>query len=132
MLIFRSYKIHGKNLPWLFRPRITKTHTLSTKTLINRQFLEDNFSSIPEISTFRLWEALGNKDIATALELFTIQQQAGIHPLRLLKFLARQIDQLWHVKIYLSEGQSTKQIASILKLHPFITEKSSNKLKISV
>lgn len=93
------------------------------KTLINRQFLEDNFSSIPEISTFRLWEALGNKDIATALELFTIQQQAGIHPLRLLKFLARQIDQLWHVKIYLSEGQSTKQIASILKLHPFITEK---------
>lgn len=115
-----------------FRPRITKTHTLSTKTLINRQFLEDNFSSIPEISTFRLWEALGNKDIATALELFTIQQQAGIHPLRLLKFLARQIDQLWHVKIYLSEGQSTKQIASILKLHPFITEKSSNKLKISV
>lgn len=93
------------------------------KTLINRKFLEDNFSSIPEISTFRLWEALANKDITTALELFIIQQQGGIHPLRLLKFLARQIDQLWHVKIYLSEGQSTKQIASILKLHPFITEK---------
>ena len=58
------------------------------KTLINRQLLEDNFSSIPEISTFRLWEALGNKDIATALELFTIQQQAGIHPLRLLKIFS--------------------------------------------
>lgn len=76
----------------VFRPRITKTHTLSTKNTYQSPIFEDNFSSIPEISTFRLWEALGNKDIATALELFTIQQQAGIHPLRLLKFLARQID----------------------------------------
>ena len=103
---------------------LQKTHTVSTKKHLSiANFLRIIFSSIPEISTFRLWEALSNKDIATALELFTIQQQAGIHPLRLLKFLARQIDQLWHVKIYLSEGQSTKQIASILKLHPFITEK---------
>lgn len=98
--------------------------TLCAKTqIINRQFLETNFASIPEISTFRLWDALGEKNIALALELFTIQQQSGVHPLRLLKFLHRQIDQLWHVKIYLQDGQSIKQIATSLKLHPFITEK---------
>lgn len=90
---------------------------------INRQFLETNFASIPEISTFRLWDALGEKNLTLALELSISQQQAGVHPLRLLKFLHRQIDQLWHVKIYLQEGQSVKQIATTLKLHPFITEK---------
>lgn len=103
-------------------PKSSKSPT-QTQFIISRKFLEDNFASIPEISTFRLWEAIGDKNIALALELFITQQQAGVHPLRLLKFLVRQVDQLWHVKIYLQERQSVKQIATTLKLHPFITEK---------
>ncbi len=90
---------------------------------INRQTLENVFSTIPEISAFRLWDSLCEKNISIALELFLIQQSSGVHPLRLLAFLVRQIRQLWQVKIYLSEGQNVKQIASTLKLHPFITEK---------
>lgn len=41
MLIFRSYKIHGKNLPWLLDQELQKLTLYPQKTLINRQFLEN-------------------------------------------------------------------------------------------
>lgn len=102
---------------------LQKLTLYGTQTVINRQFLEKNLASIPEISTFRLWDAIADKDIALALELYLLQEQAGVYPLRLLKFFVRQVTQLWHVKIYLQERQSVRDIANILKLHPFITEK---------
>lgn len=93
------------------------------KKYIDRQLLEKVLSSIPEISAFSLWDALCAKNIALVLELFDIQRQSGIHPLRLLALLVRQVRQLWQVKVYLSERQNTRQIATALKLSPFITEK---------
>lgn len=102
---------------------LQKLTLYNTQTIINRQFLEKNLASIPEISTFRLWDALADKNIALALELYLLQIQAGVYPLRLLKFFVRQVTQLWHVKIYLQERQSIRDIATSLKLHPFITEK---------
>ncbi len=91
--------------------------------VINLTTLKEVLSSIPEISTFTLWDMLCDKNIASALELFAIQQQSGIHPLRLLSLLVRQVRQLWQVKVFLAKGQNPRQITATLKLHPFITEK---------
>ncbi len=102
---------------------LIKLTLYTDEKFISRQILEQVFSSIPEISAFRLWDSLCDKNISLALELYMIQQSSGIHPLRLLAFLVRQVRQIWQVKIYLNEGQNMKQIASTLKLHPFITEK---------
>lgn len=102
---------------------LIKLTLYTDEKFISHQILEQVFSSIPEISAFRLWDSLCDKNISLALELYMIQQSSGIHPLRLLAFLVRQVRQIWQVKIYLNEGQNMKQIASTLKLHPFITEK---------
>lgn len=102
---------------------LIKLTLYTDKTSINRAILEEVLSSIPEISAFRLWDALCEKNITLALELYYIQQQAGIHPLRLLALLVRQIRQLWQVKVYLQQKQNARQIATTLKLHPFIAEK---------
>lgn len=102
---------------------LIKLTLYTDKKFINRQTLEQVFSTIPEISAFRLWDSLCERNISLALELFIIQQSSGVHPLRLLAFLVRQIRQLWQVKTYLNEGQNVKQIAAALKFHPFITEK---------
>ncbi len=102
----------------------TGTNTKSTSAeVINLTTLKEVLSSIPEISAFTLWDMLCAKNIASALELFAIQQQSGIHPLRLLSLLVRQVRQLWQIKVFLSKGQGSRQIAATLKLHPFITEK---------
>lgn len=102
---------------------LIKLTLYTDEKFIDRQTLEQVFSTIPEISAFRLWDSLCERNIPLALELFIIQQSSGVHPLRLLAFLVRQIRQLWQVKTYLNEGQNVKQIAAALKLHPFITEK---------
>lgn len=102
---------------------LVKLTLYTNEKFINRQTLEQVFSSIPEISAFRLWDSLCDRNISLALELYLIQKSAGVHPLRLLAFLVRQVRQMWQVKTYLNEGQNVKQIASALKLHPFITEK---------
>lgn len=102
---------------------LVKLTLYTDKKFINRQTLEQVFSTIPEISAFRLWDSLCEKNIKLALELYIIQQSSGVHPLRLLAFLVRQIRQMWQVKIYLQNGQNVKDIATTLKLHPFITEK---------
>ena len=102
---------------------LIKLTLYTDEKFIDRQTLEQVFSTIPEISAFRLWDSLCERNISLALELFIIQQSSGVHPLRLLAFLVRQIRQLWQVKTYLNEGQNVKQIAAALKLHPFITEK---------
>lgn len=102
---------------------LIKLTLYTDEKFIDRKTLEQVFSTIPEISAFRLWDSLCERNISLALELFIIQQSSGVHPLRLLAFLVRQIRQLWQVKTYLNEGQNVKQIAAALKLHPFITEK---------
>lgn len=102
---------------------LIKLTLYTDKTSINRAILEDVLSSIPEISAFHLWDALCDKNIELALKLYYIQQQSGVHPLRLLALLVRQIRQLWQVKVYLQQKQSSRQIATTLKLHPFIAEK---------
>lgn len=102
---------------------LIKLTLYTDEKFIDRKTLEQVFSTIPEISAFRLWDSLCERNIPLALELFIIQQSSGVHPLRLLAFLVRQIRQLWQVKTYLNEGQNVKQIAAALKLHPFITEK---------
>lgn len=102
---------------------LLKLTLYTDKSNITRAILEDVLSSIPEISAFHLWDALCSKDITQALKLYYIQKQSGVHPLRLLALLVRQVRQLWQVKIYLSEKQNARQIAATLKLHPFIAEK---------
>ena len=69
---------------------LIKLTLYTDEKFISRQILEQVFSSIPEISAFRLWDSLCDKNISLALELYMIQQSSGIHPLRLLAFLVRR------------------------------------------
>lgn len=103
---------------------LEKLSLLHTNTkLISLQDLEVNLSTMPEVSSFRLWELLCDHQIIAALELFTIQKASGIHPLRLNALLHRQIRQLIQIQELIDRQLPLKTIASELKIHPFICEK---------
>lgn len=87
--------------------------------------LREILSKVPEISIFAMIEALKQKELALALELFQEQLITGKHPVQILALLSRQINQLLQIKELLGKGYDSKQIALHFKLPPFIGEKLS-------
>lgn len=108
---------------------LTKLTLYTDKKIIDRAALEQILSSIPEISSFRLWDALCEGNIAAAINLYAIQQSSGISPLRLLALLSGQMRRLWQVRLHLDEGANLRQLAAELKVPPFIAEKISSQAR---
>lgn len=88
--------------------------------IITKEILLQNFSQLPEASIFRMWDMLMEKKIAPALRLYEIQIKSGIHPLKILALLIKQVRQLILCKIAL---ENRENIPQKLKVHPFIAEK---------
>ena len=108
---------------------LTKLALYTDKKIIDRAALEQVLSSIPEISSFRLWDALCEGNIAAAVNLYTIQQSSGVSPLRLLALLSSQMRRLWQVRLRLDGGANPRQLAAELKVPPFIAEKISSQAR---
>jgi len=75
---------------------------------------------------FDLVDALGQRDGRTAAQTLHRLLDAGEHPLGLLAMIVRQFRLLIQVKELKAARASTRDIAGVLKLHPFPTKKLYN------
>lgn len=91
-----------------------KRETISHEDLIK------TLSHVPEVSVFVMLEALSQKQTAKAIELLSDQLTSGDYPLPLL---AWQVRMLWQAKWLSKQGYDPHEIASELKVSPFVGEK---------
>ncbi len=78
---------------------------------------------------FALTDAIGAKDKVLAMKLFEEQVEAGLTESYLLTMIIRQFKILLQVKVALDQGNSSRKIMSILKLHPFVVQKGINQAR---
>ncbi len=82
--------------------------------------------SIPvEDTVFRLTDALGQRDVATAVRLLEDQFQQGVDPLALLRTIAWHVRTIVTLRSILDQGQTLRNATKTLKLHPFVIQKAS-------
>ena len=75
---------------------------------------------------FDMVDALGKRDGQTAAQTLHRLLEEGEHPLGLLGMIIRQFRLLIQVKELKGKGSSAREIARIIKLHPFPTRKLYN------
>lgn len=92
---------------------------------LNKVDLTEILASLPEISIFALVEAMSKQELVQAFRLLEEQLSAGVHELRILALMARQIRLLLEMKALRRQGVSPKDAAGILKIHPYGAEKLS-------
>ncbi|MBI4812564.1 DNA polymerase III subunit delta [Candidatus Falkowbacteria bacterium] len=73
---------------------------------------------------FALTDALSARNKRAAVKIFEEQIEAGLTDGYLLSMIARQFRIMLRVKQALESGLSSRQIISLLKLHPFVAQKS--------
>lgn len=93
------------------------------RPVIEYSDIREIMAAAVEINVFEMTEALGRKDIKPALELLHTQLAAGEHPVKILGLLAFHIRRLWQIREISDNGGNAKEVADILKLHPFIAER---------
>jgi DNA polymerase III subunit delta len=84
-----------------------------------KNLVQGNFSE----NIFALTDALSIKNKALAIKLLDEQVEAGLSDGYLLNMFTRQFRILLSIKQALESGLSQRQIASQLKLHPFVAQK---------
>ena len=78
-----------------------------------------------QTSIFDLVDCVGRRETDRALRLLHRMLDDEAHPLYLLTMLARQVRILIQVKELQAQGRSQQEMASQLKLHPYVVEKGS-------
>ncbi|PIT93692.1 DNA polymerase III subunit delta [Candidatus Falkowbacteria bacterium CG10_big_fil_rev_8_21_14_0_10_43_11] len=81
-------------------------------------------SGAAEENIFALTDALGNKNKALFFLLLENQLEAGVSLQQILALVSRQFKIILQVKEQVMAGQAQGQIASALKLHPFVVQKT--------
>ncbi len=90
---------------------------------VNTQDVQALVSRAREMSIFDLVDCVGRRQADRALRLLHHLLDDGAAPLYLLTMLARQVRILIQVKELRSQGLTQREIASRLKLHPYVVEK---------
>lgn len=86
--------------------------------------VEELVSGVFDDKIFSLTDAIGNKSKAAALKLIEEQIAAGNSLEYILAMVARQFKILLMVRQEMDNGASPRKLASTLKLHPFVAQKS--------
>jgi len=81
-------------------------------------------SYVQEADIFQMVDALGKRDTRQAMELLHRLLEDGQPPLYLLYMITRQFRILLRVKELLGKGTSAADIKGLLRLHPFVVEKT--------
>jgi DNA polymerase-3 subunit delta len=76
-----------------------------------------------ETSIFDLVDCVGRRDAAESLRLLHLMLEDGEHPLYLLTMLARQVRILIQVSDLREQRLAENEMASRLKLHPYVVKK---------
>lgn len=72
---------------------------------------------------FALTDAISNNNKALAAKLFEEQVEAGLTDGYLLTMIIRQFRILLQIKEALDQGNTSRKITNLLKLHPFVVQK---------
>jgi len=86
-----------------------------------RQFVRGNIDE----NIFALTDAISNKNKAVFFFLLEQQLEAGVSMQQILTMLTRQFKIILKIKELLIQNNPTKNIASELKLHPFVVQKTT-------
>ncbi|MCX6800421.1 MAG: DNA polymerase III subunit delta [Candidatus Falkowbacteria bacterium] len=78
---------------------------------------------------FGLTDAIGNKNIPLAINLFENQLEAGSNEFEVLSMINRQFKTLFRIKTNIEEGLSQRQIITLTKIHSFVVQKSMTQAK---
>jgi len=78
---------------------------------------------------FALTDAISNRNSSLATKLFEEQVEAGLTDSYLINMIVRQFRILLQVKQAIDKGFTSRKIISLLKLHPFIVQKSINQVR---
>lgn len=76
-------------------------------------------NKIIEIDVFKLIDYIVRKDKGNALELYNEMLKVNEEPIKIIVILANQFRIMYQSKELLKKGYSEKDIASILKIHPY-------------
>ena len=76
-------------------------------------------NKIIEIDVFKLIDYIVRKDKENALELYNEMLKVNEEPIKIIVILANQFRIMYQSKELLKKGYSEKDIASILKIHPY-------------
>lgn len=96
---------------------------VGARNLITNDDVNTLLATVPEVSVFAMIEAMSQKNAKLSLAVLEEQIATGQAGLRLLALLARQIRNLYQIKVMTEEGFGSKEISSHLKLPPFVTDK---------
>ncbi|MBP2650736.1 MAG: polymerase delta subunit [Firmicutes bacterium] len=88
--------------------------------VISRNEVTSIMAAVPEISVFKVIDAVSRKQLALALELLEEQLVAGESALKILALLARQVRMMWEAWELSMQGRSSSYIAEELGLPSFI------------
>ena len=90
---------------------------------IGREHLLQVFSDVPEISSFAMLNAIGDRNTAKALQLFRRQLENGVYFVLIVGMLARQVRPWWLAHALHANGLRGRALATHLGQPPFIAEK---------
>lgn len=90
------------------------------KKMVERSLLDNIFS---------LTDALGNRQSGLAIKLINQQLESGTNAHYLLTMMLWQFKTLALVRQSLDSGKSSKNLAKLLGLHPYVLEKSINQVR---
>ncbi|UNC93254.1 DNA polymerase III subunit delta [Candidatus Contubernalis alkaliaceticus] len=96
---------------------------LGEEKVMTREMVDQLIVGQMDVNIFELVDSLGSRDQKKALILLQGILRMNEHPLKILTMVARQFRLLLQVKYCLEEGIHRKDIASHLKLAPFIVNK---------
>ena len=91
---------------------------------ISREHLLQVFSDVPEISSFAMLNAIGDRNTAKALQLFRRQLENGVYFVLIVGMLARQVRLWWLAQELQAKGIRGRALATHLGQPPFIAEKT--------
>ncbi|UOQ47394.1 DNA polymerase III subunit delta [Gracilibacillus caseinilyticus] len=81
-------------------------------------------SSQESSSSFKLMDAIMNNDLAKAIDITKDLEKMNEEPIALIALIASQYRTLMHVKILKQKGYTQQQMASQLKVHPYVAKLS--------
>lgn len=93
------------------------------RTTIKKDDVTNLVGRTVELSIFELVDAVGEKRYEKAVTMMREMVTYGEPPIRLLYMIVRQFRLLLQVKVLHGEGYPDNQIASKLKIHPYVTGK---------
>ncbi|MBI3076418.1 MAG: DNA polymerase III subunit delta [Deltaproteobacteria bacterium] len=98
-------------------------------TAVSAELVRGLVASLGGVDPFALPDAVGGRQLGTALQELRAHLDAGAHPLPLLGTVARRIRLLWLARQLQDAGRRGEEMAGALRLSPFFARKLADQAK---